>query len=234
MFTRGYSTAVHPPRGRCRQSCGEVSRRERTASDLCPLYLLWQSINSTLRCVRERHEPAHSPLYFSVCCSQFHTIICHRNPNFLLTTSLLFPSFPMFVFDPPGTHAHTHAHKRHSHAHHDNIFTSWSRRSFHFGLFTGALITLCLLAHVNTVTTWQRLNIWNIVIISPSSEKTQSVIPVAGCWLSAPTAAMSVSSAGQTWRGGKHHRKRNTADWRVTFGQQLSICLALSLRVCSF
>lgn len=109
MFTRGYSTAVHPPRGRCRQSCGDVGRQERTASDLCPLYLLWQSINSTLRCVRERHEPAHSPLYFSVCCSQFHTIICHHAKFQLFADDEPVVSFLPFVclWSPWHTHTHT-------------------------------------------------------------------------------------------------------------------------------
>lgn len=49
---------------------------------------------------------------------------------------------------------------RHSHTCHNGVFTPSSRRSPYFGWFTGALITLCLLALVNTMTTWQRLNIF--------------------------------------------------------------------------
>lgn len=115
----------------------------------------------------------------------------------LMMMKLLVPFFVLFVclLHPGSLHTHTHTRTYKEDIHTlrlDNVFTSSSRRSSHFGWFTGALITLCLLALVNTMTTWQCLNIWNTVIISSSSKKTQSVILVAGSWLSAPTAATPV------------------------------------------
>lgn len=98
--------------------------------------------------------------------------------------------------------------QRSTHTCHDNIFTFLSRRSSHFAWFTGALITLCLLALVNTMTTWQHINILNTVIISQSSENTQGN---PHCWILVicpDRSHTSVSSAAQTWKKRATQKKR--------------------------
>lgn len=133
---------------------------------------------------------------FSIFCDD------HFHVNHLLSRQIPTPDLRswwccwfLFLSMTPWQSAHTptHTHKEDTRTLASTTYLLYSsRRSSHFGWFTGALITLCLLALVNTMTTWQCLNIWNTVIISSSSKKTHSVILIAGSWLSAPTTATPV------------------------------------------
>lgn len=193
------TTAIYPP-GMLPKKLW-WSERMWKSPVLSTLYLLWQSSDNRLIC-SSSGVSIMSPLILLSPFQSFVLIFLRSsvvtpNPNFwfLLMARLLFPSF-LFLRDPL---ADTHTHRRHWHAHHDNIFMSSTRRSSHFGLFMGSLITLCLLALVNTVTTWQHLNIWNTVIISPSSKKDTKCNP--RCWILVicpDRSHASVSSAGQT------------------------------------
>lgn len=161
---------------------------------------------------------------------------CSFSCDHLLSRQIPIPDlgfFFSFVHDTLAvTPTHTHIETTLTRAHHDNVFTSSSRRSSHFGWFTGALITLCLLALVNTMTTWQRLNIWNTVIISPSSKKTQSVILIAGSWLSALTAATPVCHLPGR-HGKKATQKKKCNGWESRFWAAAQY-LAGSVTVCMF
>lgn len=94
----------------------------------------------------------------------------------------------------------------------------------------GALITLCLLALVNTMTTWQRLKSPKHCYYFPI-QRGEDTEHNPHCW--PRTHQCVICRADVEKKKKKLHRRRNAADGRVTFGQRLSICLALSPRVCS-
>lgn len=244
VFCAPRTTAVLP-RGCCWGTCDEMARRVRPV--LSPLYLLCPRSDNRLICSSswsfQRFVPVVIKSVFEVWArwssdditvsfsvfsdAHCHAIICcHAKSQFLILVSFF------VCARHPGSHTHTHIQRRHSHAHHDNVFTSSSRRSSHFGWFTGALITLCLLALVNTMTTWQRLNIWNTVIISPSSKKTQSVILIAGSWLSALTEATPVCHLPGR-HGKKATQKKKCSGWESHFWAAAQY-LTGSVAVCMF
>ena len=156
---------------------------------------------------------------------------CHAKSQFFTTGLLVVGSLSVCLWHPGShTHSHTKTHTRRKTP--VTMYLCLRRDALPIlANLRGALITLCLLALVNTMTTWQRLKNPKHCYYFPI-QRGEDTEHNPHCWPQTHQCVICRADVEKKKKK-KQHRRRNAADGRVTFGQRLSICLALSLRVCS-